>query len=630
MKTGRNDPCPCGSGKKYKKCCMNQTQDLSNYKETVKKQGYLQYEPELLAFASQDYMELILERFFKYNDDPELLKLDEEFLMTYHLIWQTLKVPIDKSGETILDRFINKVENQNERHAVIDMLRNLADASPSLFSVKENGNNDTVILEDAWSKEPLTLKILDGEFPDPDSAQFGYVSKYNDDESVFFGGFIEFPIEMVDRVAPLRREFFPDLREKDEMLAQRFPEFLTSLMQLVFCDTFDPELMAPDLTPPQRQVITLFEEHHELTDEETADFIKELWREFCLKVNPQLKKPVNYAAALEYVGSTLSRDRLTQTDLAKKYQTNTGSVSQNYKNLYQTMGPMIRSRTNERFHQLYPMAEQTDFADPEQLIDELMDMLMVPETPADLDLDSPTVSERVAQADQLVLEAVEATGLSRLHKLRKAAEIYPYLPDAYNLAGEYVPLPNKKELYFKGMWIGEKLLGEQYFSDHAGHFWMDIDTKPYMRAKLNYANALKDSGDTGAAILQYREMLKLNPMDNQGIRYLLLPLYFHKNFYLDAKQLIDEFDEASTFFQYGETLLSYVTEGLSKATRSLLKSADKANPFVKEYLLNQKRLPSEEPEAYGWGDRNEAIIGAKYYKKLWTEKPELLDALRKL
>ena len=22
LKVGRNDPCPCGSGKKYKKCCM--------------------------------------------------------------------------------------------------------------------------------------------------------------------------------------------------------------------------------------------------------------------------------------------------------------------------------------------------------------------------------------------------------------------------------------------------------------------------------------------------------------------------------------------------------------------------------------------------------------------------------
>lgn len=26
-KIGRNDPCPCGSGKKYKKCCMNKGRD---------------------------------------------------------------------------------------------------------------------------------------------------------------------------------------------------------------------------------------------------------------------------------------------------------------------------------------------------------------------------------------------------------------------------------------------------------------------------------------------------------------------------------------------------------------------------------------------------------------------------
>ena len=24
-KIGRNDPCPCGSGKKYKKCCLGQS-----------------------------------------------------------------------------------------------------------------------------------------------------------------------------------------------------------------------------------------------------------------------------------------------------------------------------------------------------------------------------------------------------------------------------------------------------------------------------------------------------------------------------------------------------------------------------------------------------------------------------
>ncbi len=28
-KTGRNDPCPCGSGKKYKKCCLAKEQQQS-------------------------------------------------------------------------------------------------------------------------------------------------------------------------------------------------------------------------------------------------------------------------------------------------------------------------------------------------------------------------------------------------------------------------------------------------------------------------------------------------------------------------------------------------------------------------------------------------------------------------
>jgi len=28
LKTGRNDPCPCGSGKKYKKCCLARDEAL--------------------------------------------------------------------------------------------------------------------------------------------------------------------------------------------------------------------------------------------------------------------------------------------------------------------------------------------------------------------------------------------------------------------------------------------------------------------------------------------------------------------------------------------------------------------------------------------------------------------------
>ena len=35
MKVGRNDPCPCGSGKKYKNCCMNQNRPKGSAKRKI-------------------------------------------------------------------------------------------------------------------------------------------------------------------------------------------------------------------------------------------------------------------------------------------------------------------------------------------------------------------------------------------------------------------------------------------------------------------------------------------------------------------------------------------------------------------------------------------------------------------
>ena len=36
MKVGRNDPCPCGSGKKYKKCCLGK--DLATRDRQIKRE----------------------------------------------------------------------------------------------------------------------------------------------------------------------------------------------------------------------------------------------------------------------------------------------------------------------------------------------------------------------------------------------------------------------------------------------------------------------------------------------------------------------------------------------------------------------------------------------------------------
>lgn len=53
MKTGRNDPCPCGSGKKYKKCCLEKDENertamsaAANYRESYGEREVDEWKPE--------------------------------------------------------------------------------------------------------------------------------------------------------------------------------------------------------------------------------------------------------------------------------------------------------------------------------------------------------------------------------------------------------------------------------------------------------------------------------------------------------------------------------------------------------------------------------------------------------
>jgi hypothetical protein len=64
-------------------------------------------------------------------------------------------------------------------------------------------------------------------------------------------------------------------------------------------------------------------------------------------------------------------------------------------------------------------------------------------------------------------------------------------------------------------------LGPRGFKEYAGHFWGFLETRPYMRARAGLAGTLLKLGDVDGALAHYRDMLKLNPNDDQGIRYVL-------------------------------------------------------------------------------------------------------------
>lgn len=55
--------------------------------------------------------------------------------------------------------------------------------------------------------------------------------------------------------------------------------------------------------------------------------------------------------------------------------------------------------------------------------------------------------------------------------------------------------------------------------------WGDMDNRAYMRAVQYRADLYADEGEKEKAIELYRLLLKLNPNDNQGVRYTLSGLY---------------------------------------------------------------------------------------------------------
>ena len=132
--------------------------------------------------------------------------------------------------------------------------------------------------------------------------------------------------------------------------------------------------------------------------------------------------------------------------------------------------------------------------------------------------------DAIAKAQDIMYDAWDrATSRSRITLARKALAISPLCADAYNLLAEEAgSVQEARDLYARGVEAGELALGAEGFEEYAGHFWGFLETRPYMRARAGLAIALIKLGDESAAIEHLRAMLKLNPNDNQGIRYLLL------------------------------------------------------------------------------------------------------------
>jgi uncharacterized protein YecA (UPF0149 family) len=161
-KISRNDPCPCGSGKKFKKCCLgkeleNQRQPKTYHDCCLELVDSLR--PKVLQFMKESGHDKFIEQAFKEYwrtlepglDPPEFGKVAYlEFLE-----WFIHDYPIVGHGKPVIRLFLES--NPKLPPEEMQILQDWQDAYISVFQVKEVELGKGVLAEDIFSSEEYFL-----------------------------------------------------------------------------------------------------------------------------------------------------------------------------------------------------------------------------------------------------------------------------------------------------------------------------------------------------------------------------------------------------------------------------------------------------------------------------------------
>lgn len=188
------------------------------------------------------------------------------------------------------------------------------------------------------------------------------------------------------------------------------------------------------------------------------------------------------------------------------------------------------------------------------------------------------------------------------------------------------------ELLEKATNLGRAQLGPEFFKENIGYFWGLIETRPFMRALVNLADAYRQAHMRDKSLLCYRECLLLCPDDNLGARYILPALLMEVGDFSEALSLIDQYTEEleySAFLAYSRALCLTALNANESDIDKAFTLAYKSNTSVPSMLLTDGELPLPDSPYCSSGDQNEAIFYATENRVLWRNISGALQKLKR-
>lgn len=323
-KIGRNEPCPCGSGKKYKKCCgrNNNTEVLNN---AVNNELYNAHQ-ELITFTTTEYQNMIEEEYVRIGKPFKLSGDAEEVHRTGLTPWIVSSVPCLKNNETILKRFYHSIQKKLSVRANEVLIRWL-NTSPSVYEVisVNSAKKNFVKINELGTKDDYYI-------PYQNQSDFA-------EGSILIGSLIPFinhhdflltMVKLFDADIPKYTNLLKKYQTGNNDLTQLFPNFLA--------DVLSDESQETEWSQPiHGEVAQLLSDHllNKKLEQYLIDESLSHWNRFCEQVNPTIKRVEPYAAAMEYYTQhvILNNTNTKQTDIAKEYDTSASTLSNIYRRI---------------------------------------------------------------------------------------------------------------------------------------------------------------------------------------------------------------------------------------------------------------------------------------------------------
>jgi tetratricopeptide (TPR) repeat protein len=238
------------------------------------------------------------------------------------------------------------------------------------------------------------------------------------------------------------------------------------------------------------------------------------------------------------------------------------------------------------------------------------------------------------EAQDLAWDAWDAPTKGQAVKLAKEAlKLDAYCCDAFNVLAFYERDTEKRKEYFKkAIDSFHKRYDKKFFDENTGYFWGVLETRPYMRTLQDYGKTLWDSGETSQAVETYKNMLILNPNDNQGMRFVLLNWMFITKDLKGVHKILKQYKSGIGGILFSRLLNSLIENKDEKEIRKAFAKVTEYNQYFLPFLLGTQNLPKTIPDQFTLGSADEAAVYLldEYGKDAWAAYPEALERLAQL